>query len=78
MPERSRGKTSPLEGDLLRRPVGFFDNRRTFKFMPASNEEQLGPDAADQTAHGFALVTAAMVHDDDITGAAGRDQERSI
>ena len=46
--------------------------------MPVSNEEQLGPDAADQTAHGFALVTAEIVHDDDITGAEGPDQERSI
>src|SRR5262249_28744026 len=41
----------------------------------AGQEEQLGADAADQTAHSLALVTAQIVHDDDIAGAEGRDQE---
>ena len=41
----------------------------------ARQEEQLGAGAADQAAHRLALVTAEIVHDDDIAGAAGWHQE---
>ena len=41
----------------------------------ARQEEQLGAGAADQAARRLALVTAEIVHDDDIAGAEGRHQE---
>jgi len=41
----------------------------------AGQEEQLGAGSADQAAHGFTLVAAEIVHDDDVTGVEGRHEE---
>ena len=38
-------------------------------------EEQLGAGAADQLANRLALMAAEVVHDDNVTGAEGGDQE---
>ena len=40
-------------------------------------EEELGAGRADELAHGFALVAAEIVHDDDVAGPKGRDAEPS-
>ena len=41
----------------------------------ARQEEQLGAGAADQPPHGLAFVAAEIVHDDDVAGAQGRQEE---
>ena len=41
----------------------------------ARQEEQLGADAADQLANRIALMAAKVIHDDDVAGAEGGDQE---
>ena len=41
----------------------------------ARQEEQLGTGGADRAAHGLALVTAKIVHDDDVAGAEGGRQK---
>jgi hypothetical protein len=41
----------------------------------AGQEEQLGASGADQATHGFSLVAAEIVHDDDVTGVEGRHEE---
>ena len=41
----------------------------------AWQEEQLGAGAADQPASRLALVTAEIVHDDDVAGAQARHQK---
>ena len=38
-------------------------------------EEQLGAGGADQAAHRLALMTAEVIHDDNVTGAEGGHQE---
>jgi hypothetical protein len=39
-----------------------------------SGEDELGADRADGAAHDLALVTAEIVHDDDIAGLQGWEQ----
>ena len=41
----------------------------------ARQEEQLGAGAADQLTNRLALMAAEVVHDDDVAGAEGGDQE---
>ena len=50
-----------------------FDGVQVWRVL--RQEEQFGPGRADELPHGFALVTAEIVHDDDVAFAQRRHQD---
>ena len=67
--ERSRGGLSEQMLELGEDLLDGVEVRGVF-----GQEEQLGARRADQLARGFAFVAAEIVHDDDIAGTQGREE----
>src|SRR5262249_1660984 len=67
--ERSRGGLSEQMFELCEDLLDGVEVRGVF-----GQEEQLGANRADKLARSFAFVAAEIVHDDDIAGTKGREE----